>query len=196
MKSICVTDNNNLLIKGPLIIIPEIYNDERGFFYESWNKNNFDKLTNRRINFVQDNHSYSLKGTLRGLHFQLPSMDQSKLVRCIKGEIFDVIVDLRLSSNTFGKWTGVKLSSTNKQLLWVPSGFAHGFLTISESAEVLYKTDNFWSKEHERTLYWNDPQLLIKWPIDKVGINNVIQSKKDLAGKKLSELKFNKDLFQ
>ena len=133
-------------IDGPLLISPRIFEDSRGFFYESWNKESFFKLTNKNLNFVQDNHSKSSIGVLRGLHYQLNPYPQGKLVRCIKGSIFDVIVDLRIESKTFSKWAGVVLSQDNFKELWIPEGFGHGFLTMSDTAEVVYKTTNYWQK--------------------------------------------------
>ena len=157
---------NGLNINGPLLINTTIYKDERGFFMESWNMKEFNKKTFEDIIFVQDNHSKSIKNVLRGLHYQSPPYDQGKLVRCIDGEIYDVLVDLRTDSNTFLKWTGAFLNDQNKNQLWIPSGFAHGFLTITDSAEVLYKTTNYWSKNHENTIRWDDPSINIEWPLN------------------------------
>ena len=155
-------------IAGPLLITPRVFGDERGFFFESWNQRMFAAALEAdgqaAPDFVQDNHSRSSQGVLRGLHYQLPPHPQAKLVRCVQGEIFDVAVDLRRSSATFGQWVGARLSAANHQQLWVPVGFAHGFLTLSEHAEVLYKTTDFWSRDCERAIRWNDPQLAIAWP--------------------------------
>lgn len=146
------------------ILEPKVFGDGRGFFMESWNHRDFtEKVAN--VNFVQDNHSKSKQGVLRGLHFQLPPYAQAKLVRCIVGSIFDVAVDIRQSSPTFGQWVGVELSSENKRQLWIPEGFAHGFLTLSDTAEVFYKTNKFWNKNSEGTIRWDDPQINIKWPV-------------------------------
>jgi dTDP-4-dehydrorhamnose 3,5-epimerase len=160
------------------IIEPKVFGDERGFFFESFNQKVFEAAIGRKVEFVQDNHSKSVKGVLRGLHYQLPPMEQGKLVRVVQGEVFDVAVDIRKSSPTFGKWVGVNLSAENKRQLWIPEGFAHAFLTLSETAEFLYKTTNFYSPEHEKTIIWDDFDLSIKWPIDKTP--NL--SKKDLLG--------------
>ena len=151
-------------LDGPISIIPKTFRDERGFFMESWNDNNFSQIIKQKISFVQDNHSFSYKGVLRGLHFQIPPYQQGKLVRCIKGEVFDVAVDIRKNSETFGTWTGINLNSKLNNQIWIPVGFAHGFYTISETADVLYKTTNFWAKDYERSINWSDPMLKISWP--------------------------------
>ena len=151
-------------INDLLLIIPSIFNDNRGYFYESWNQQDFDQLVGKSIKFLQDNHSYSKQGVIRGLHYQLPPFQQSKLVMCISGEIFDVVVDLRKNSRTYGSWTGVYLNSKNHHKLWVPEGFAHGFLVISSSALVIYKVDQFWKKDYEQSIKWDDQHLKIKWP--------------------------------
>ena len=148
-----------------LILAPQVFGDARGFFYESFNASDFHKVTGLAVHFVQDNHSKSAKGVLRGLHYQIQH-PQGKLVRVVQGEVFDVAVDLRKSSPTFGHWVGVHLSENNRRQLWVPPGFAHGFVVLSESAEFLYKTTDYWFSEHERSLVWNDPDLAIEWPID------------------------------
>jgi dTDP-4-dehydrorhamnose 3,5-epimerase len=156
----------------PLLITPRLFGDDRGFFYESWNQRSFAQALGlpqgQAPAFVQDNHSRSAKGVLRGLHYQLPPHPQGKLVRCIVGEIFDVAVDIRRSAPTFGQWVGASLSAENHQQLWVPEGFAHGFLTLSGHAEVLYKTTDFWSKECERSIRWDDPQLKVAWPLQQL----------------------------
>lgn len=163
-----------LRIPDLLLIEPEIFGDERGFFFESFNHERFKKVVGREFEFVQDNHSKSVKGVLRGLHYQIPPKAQGKLVRVIQGEVFDVAVDLRQSSPTFGKWVGEILSASNKKQMWIPEGFAHGFLTLSDTAEFLYKTTDFYSKEHERVISWNDKTIAIQWPI-----KNVLLSIKD-----------------
>lgn len=145
-----------------LVLAPKIFEDTRGFFFESFNARDFEKATGLKRDFVQDNHSRSSKGVLRGLHYQIQH-PQGKLVRVISGEVFDVAVDLRRSSPNFGKWAAVKLSGDNKQQLWIPEGFAHGFVVLSETAEFLYKTTDYWHKECDRTLLWNDPALAIDW---------------------------------
>ena len=177
------TTDSGLLIEGPLICTPRVFGDARGYFLESWNaflwKETLAKHGQEACSFVQDNQSRSSKGVLRGLHFQLPPHPQGKLVRCVFGEIFDVAVDLRRSSSTFGQWGGVFLSETNHRQLWIPEGFAHGFLTISEYAEVLYKTSDFWRKECERSIRWDDQTLGICWP-DNCGIPK-LSSKDEIA---------------
>ncbi|HGA6708249.1 TPA: dTDP-4-dehydrorhamnose 3,5-epimerase, partial [Salmonella enterica subsp. enterica serovar Aberdeen] len=142
------------------------FSDERGFFMESFNQKVFEEAVGRKIEFVQDNHSKSTKGVLRGLHYQVEPYAQGKLVRCIAGEVFDVAVDIRKDSETFGKWVGVNISSENKRQLWIPEGFAHGFLVLSDSADFLYKTSNYYSPIHERGIVWNDPTININWPIN------------------------------
>ncbi|MDD5250748.1 MAG: dTDP-4-dehydrorhamnose 3,5-epimerase [Rhodocyclaceae bacterium] len=145
------------------LIEPKVFGDERGFFYESWNRRTLAEL-GIEADFVQDNHSRSTRNVLRGLHYQIEHA-QGKLVRAIAGEIFDVAVDLRRSSPSFGKWVSFTLSAENKRMAWIPPGFAHGFCVVSESAEFLYKTTDYWSMQHERTLLWNDPDLAIPWPL-------------------------------
>lgn len=152
-------------IPDVLIIEPHVFGDERGFFFESYNARKFTELTGVEAEFVQDNHSRSAKNVLRGLHYQI-QQPQGKLVRVVAGAVYDVAVDLRKSSPTFGKWQGVELSAENKRMLWIPSGFAHGFLVLSDYAEFLYKTTDYWAPEHERCIAWNDPDLNIAWPLD------------------------------
>ncbi len=165
-------------IRDVLLITPRVFEDERGFFMETWQERRFaDSGIDYR--FVQDNHSHSIRGTLRGLHYQLPNT-QGKLVRAVRGEIFDVAVDLRKSSPTFGQWVGEYLSGRNKRQLWIPPGFAHGFLVVSESADCLYKCTDFYAPESERTVIWNDDDLGIEWPVPADGAP--IVSNKDLAG--------------
>ena len=153
----------NSTIDEVKIFEPKVFHDERGFFFESFNKKFFQEIINSKIEFVQDNHSRSSKGVLRGLHYQLDPFAQGKLVRVITGEVFDVAVDIRVNSKNFGKWFGQKLSADNKKQLWIPKGFAHGFLTLSDSAEFLYKTTNFYDKQSERSIIWNDPDINIDW---------------------------------
>ncbi|MBP6277970.1 MAG: dTDP-4-dehydrorhamnose 3,5-epimerase [Limnohabitans sp.] len=169
-------------IADVLILEPKVFGDARGFFYESFNARDFAQATGLEVSFVQDNHSKSAKGVLRGLHYQIQH-PQGKLVRVVQGEVFDVVVDLRRSSATFGQWSGAHLSADNHRQLWVPPGFAHGFVVLSESAEFLYKTTDYWFPEHERSLLWNDPAVGIDWPIDFVPQ----LAAKDLAGKLLRE---------
>lgn len=164
-------------IPDVLIIEPKVFGDNRGFFYESFNQCRFTELTGISKNFVQDNHSKSAKNVLRGLHYQI-RQPQGKLVRVVAGEVFDVVVDIRKSSPTFGLWAGVTLSADNKLQLWIPEGFAHGFVVTSESAELLYKTTDYWAPEHERSILWNDPAIGIRWPIDAAPI----LSGKDING--------------
>ena len=165
-----------------LILEPKVYADARGFFFESFNQRDFEKATGLNVTFVQDNHTRSAQGVLRGLHYQIQH-PQGKLVRVIEGEVFDVTVDMRRTSPSFGKWAGVTLSADNKRQLWIPPGFAHGFVVTSASAEFLYKTTDYWYPEHERSLLWNDPQLGVRWPLSGAPI----LAAKDAAGKPLSE---------
>ncbi len=155
-------------IPSLLIIEPRVFGDERGFFFESYNEKVFNEATGVSPRFVQDNHSKSVKGVLRGLHYQLPPRAQGKLVRVVQGEVFDVAVDIRKGSPTYGQWVGEVLSAENKKQLWIPPGFAHGFLTLSDTAEFLYKTTDYWSPEHERAILWNDAKLNIDWPLSGV----------------------------
>ena len=174
-------------VQGPLLLTPRVFGDERGFFFESWNQQAFNAAAGDTA-FLQDNHSRSSRGVLRGLHYQLPPNPQGKLVRCVLGEIFDVAVDIRRSSPTFGQWVGSVLSADNKQQLWVPAGFAHGFLTLSEQAEALYKTTDFWSRECERAIRWDDPQLAIAWPLEALAGAEPQLSEKDAVAPLLAEL--------
>jgi dTDP-4-dehydrorhamnose 3,5-epimerase len=151
-------------IPDVLMLEPKVFGDERGYFFESYNARDFLDATGLRVEFVQDNHSMSTKGVLRGLHYQVRH-PQGKLLRVVKGSVFDVAVDLRKSSPTFGRWVGAYLSEENRVQLWIPPGFAHGFLALSDTAEVLYKITDYWYPEHERTLLWNDPTLAIAWPV-------------------------------
>lgn len=155
-----------LAIPDVIVFEPRVFGDDRGFFFESFNQKVFEEVVGRSVSFVQDNHSRSVKGVLRGLHYQI-QQSQGKLVRVSHGEVFDVAVDLRKSSATFGKWVGAHLSAENKKQMWVPEGFAHGFVVLSESAEFLYKTTDYWAPEHERSLAWNDPTVAIEWPISQ-----------------------------
>ena len=162
----------SLSIPDVLLIEPQVFGDDRGFFYESFNQNKFEEAIGKKINFVQDNHSKSVKGVLRGLHYQLTPKAQGKLVRVIQGEVFDVAVDLRQSSATFGQWIGEILSGDNKKQLWIPEGFAHGFLTLSDTAEFLYKTTDFYSPEHEQSILWDDETIGIDWPMQEVSLSS------------------------
>lgn len=151
-------------IPGVLILEPKVFGDSRGFFLESFNQESFRQATGLDVNFVQDNHSRSRKGVLRGLHYQLPPHAQGKLVRVVSGSVFDVAVDMRRESPTYGRWVGVELSEENHRQLWIPAGLAHGFLVTSESADFLYKVTALYAPEHERSILWNDPTLAIRWP--------------------------------
>jgi dTDP-4-dehydrorhamnose 3,5-epimerase len=171
-------------IPDVLIIEPPVFGDERGFFFESFNQKQFDIAVGRHVNFVQDNHSKSTYGVLRGLHYQRAPFPQGKLVRCVVGEVFDVAVDIRHRSPTFGKWVGVHLSAENKRQLWIPEGFAHGFVTLSEYAEFLYKTTDYYHRESEGSIFWNDSDINIEWPVEEV-----ILSEKDKCAQSFSEYK-------
>ncbi|HGL6714311.1 dTDP-4-dehydrorhamnose 3,5-epimerase [Burkholderia contaminans] len=164
------------------IIEPKVFGDARGYFYESFNAREFAEHVAAGVEFVQDNHSRSAKGVLRGLHYQIQHA-QGKLVRVTHGEVFDVAVDIRRSSRTFGKWVGVHLSAENKRQMWIPPGFAHGFAVLSETAEFLYKTTDYWFPEHERCLLWNDVQIGVAWPLD----GEPVLASKDANGKRLSD---------
>ncbi len=153
------------------IIEPRVFGDERGFFFESFNEEAFNAATGNSFKFVQDNHSKSVKGVLRGLHYQLPPKAQGKLVRVVQGEVFDVAVDIRKESPTYGQWVSEVLSAENKKQLWIPPGFAHGFLTLSDTAEFLYKTTDYWSPEHERAIIWNDKSIGINWPLNNLQLS-------------------------
>ena len=175
MQAECLMSESGHTIQGPLLIKPRVFADVRGYFFESWNQRTFASALEadgqQVLPFLQDNHSRSRRGVLRGLHYQLPPSPQGKLVRCVSGSIFDVAVDLRRDSATFGRWVAAELTSENHQQLWVPMGFAHGFLTLSEHAEVLYKTTDFWCKDSERGLLWDDPELAITWPLQATSSN-------------------------
>jgi dTDP-4-dehydrorhamnose 3,5-epimerase len=164
------------------LIEPQVFDDARGHFYESFNAREFSEQVQSGVEFVQDNHSRSVKSVLRGLHYQIQH-PQGKLVRVVEGEVFDVTVDVRKSSPNFGKWAGVNLSKENRRQLWVPPGFAHGFVVLSETAEFLYKTTDYWFPAHERSIVWNDPAVGIEWPIDF----EPVLAPKDAAGKRLAD---------
>jgi dTDP-4-dehydrorhamnose 3,5-epimerase len=178
-------------LPGVLMLTPAVFADDRGYFFESWNRRQFaaalGMAETELPEFVQDNQSRSSRGVLRGLHYQVEPEPQAKLVRCVAGEIFDVAVDLRRDSVTFGQWTGARLSGTNHQQLWVPAGFAHGFLTLSESAEVLYKTAGFWNRTCERSLLWNDPAIGITWPTEALEGQEALLSAKDAEAPTLAQ---------
>lgn len=166
-------------LEGVLVLEPRVFRDERGFFLESWNRNRFTEAVGREVEFVQDNHSRSAKGVLRGLHFQTDPMAQGKLITVMSGGIFDVAVDLRPGSATRGQWVGEFLSGESRKLIWIPEGFAHGFLVLSDFADVMYKATNYYSPPHERCIRWDDPTLRVDWPL--VGLKTIVSSK-DEAG--------------
>ena len=172
MKAILFT------IPGLILLEPKVFCDGRGYFYESFNQKTFEEATGLSTRFVQENHTESIKGVLRGLHYQLPPKAQGKLVRVIHGEIFDAVVDIRKDSPTFGQWLGEMISADNKKQLWIPPGFAHGFLTLSETAEILYKATDFYAPECERCIAWNDPDIGIEWPLQ----SQPITSERDQCG--------------
>ena len=199
-----ITTVDGELIRGPMLITPRVFEDDRGFFYESWNERRFradlisagqDAEEVDALHFRQDNHSRSSRGVLRGLHFQLPPEPQGKLVRCSLGAIFDVAVDLRRSSSTFGRWVGALLTAANHQQLWIPPGFAHGFLTLSDAAEVQYKASGFWNRDCERSLLWNDPALGIQWPLQDAQISKPLLAAKDADAPLLKELDQSGEVF-
>ena len=187
--------NKKQFFIGPLVISPTLHKDTRGYFFESWNKNTFNEIMGKNIDFVQDNLSKSYIGVIRGLHYQLPPMAQGKLIRVTKGLIYDVIVDLRKDSPTFSQWGGINLNEETNNQLWVPIGFAHGFLTLSNYAIVEYKVTNFWSSNEEKSLIWNDKDINIDWP--KINFNNQIPiiSKKDQSALEFVQLNQAGDLF-
>ena len=191
-------------LEGPLLITPRVFGDDRGFFYESWNERSFQsalvgagvaEAEAQSIRFRQDNHSRSSAGVLRGLHYQLLPEPQGKLVRCSLGEIVDVAVDLRRSSSTYGQWVSAELSAANQQQLWVPVGFAHGFLTLSDVAEVQYKASGFWNRDCERSLRWDDPTLQLAWPLEQAGVAHPSLAAKDADAPLLAELEAAGEVF-
>ena len=201
-ETLCTADGQPL--SGPLLLSPQVFGDDRGFFYESWNERRFRSdliaagvatAEAEAIQFRQDNHSRSSRGVLRGLHFQLPPDTQGKLLRCSVGAIFDVAVDLRRGSPNYGQWVGTELSAENHRQLWVPVGFAHGFLTLSELAEVQYKASGFWNRDCERSLRWNDPALQIAWPLERAGVKKPLLAAKDAEAPLLEALESAKEIF-
>ena len=193
-----VHNNKGKCMNGLLQINPKLFRDSRGFFQESWNKKIWEESLKSQNqfpkSFVQDNHSRSRKGTLRGLHYQLDPYSQGKLVRCINGNIYDVAVDLRKDSETFGTWAGIELSSENNIQFWIPSGFAHGFLTLSAEADLVYKVNEYWNKSSERSLNWYDKKLEIEWPKDILENTQIELSNKDKNAPFLADL-CEEDLF-
>ena len=195
---------NGELVEGPLLFIPQTFGDDRGFFYESWNQRRFHSdliaagtpsAEVDALQFRQDNHSRSNRGVLRGLHFQLPPEPQGKLVRCSVGAIFDVAVDLRLDSPSFGQWVAAELSAQNHHQLWVPVGFAHGFLTLSDIAEVQYKASGFWNRSCERSLRWDDPTIAIAWPLERAAVETPLLAEKDAVAPLFDALKAGGEVF-
>ena len=195
---------NGELVEGPLLVIPQTFGDDRGFFYESWNQRRFHadliaagtpSAEVDALQFRQDNHSRSNRGVLRGMHFQLPPEPQGKLVRCSLGAIFDVAVDLRLESPSFGQWVSAELTAENHHQLWVPVGFAHGFLTLSDVAEVQYKASGFWNRSCERSLRWDDPTIAITWPLERVSVETPLLAEKDAFAPLLDALKAGGEVF-
>jgi len=179
-------------LQGPLLLTPQVFGDDRGWFVESWNARTLAALLAsdgqaEAPAFVQDNHSCSSRGVLRGLHYQLPPRAQGKLVRCMAGSIVDVAVDIRRHSPTFGQWGSAPLSAANRQQLWIPAGFAHGFLSLEDGSEVFYKTTDFWARNCERAIRWSDPQLAIDWGLNQLGLNAPLLAPKDAAAPLLAE---------
>ena len=191
-----LTTTDGRTIEGPLLIKPRVFGDERGWFFESWNQQRFDAAVGESLVFSQDNHSRSMQGVLRGLHYQLPPEPQTKLVRASQGVIFDVAVDIRQQSPTFGLWVGAELSQANAHQLWIPEGFAHGFLTLSPVAEVQYKARGFWNRDCERAIRWDDPTLAISWPLKRLQGEVVNLSAKDAEAACLEAATASGDTFQ
>ena len=174
-----ISSNKGNILDGVCILKPKVIQDDRGFFYESWNQELFNQLIGEDINFKQDNHSSSNVGVLRGLHYQIEPKSQGKLVRCVSGSVFDVAVDIRESSATFGEWASIVLDNVNKLMIWIPAGFAHGFLSLEENSEVIYKVSGLWSKEQDRTIRWNDKNININWPLKDINCSQPSLSEKD-----------------
>ena len=204
MQADCLIGSGGQPLEGPLLLTPRVFGDDRGFFYESWNERTFQsaleeagvmEVEAQALRFRQDNHSRSSAGVLRGLHYQLLPEPQGKLVRCSVGEIIDVAVDLRRSSSTYGQWVSAELSAENQQQLWVPVGFAHGFLTLSDVAEVQYKASGFWNRDCERSLRWDDPTLQLQWPLKLAGVAAPLLAGKDAKAPSLAELERAGDVF-
>ena len=174
-----LSSNKGNIIKEVFILKPRVFEDERGFFYESWNQEIFNNAVGEEVKFLQDNHSSSNIGVLRGLHYQIGPKPQGKLVRCVSGAVFDVAVDIRKSSSTFGEWTSIVLDNIDKLMIWIPVGFAHGFLAIEENSEVLYKTSELWIKEQGRSIRWDDKDININWPLIEINCSKPKLSEKD-----------------
>ena len=171
--------NKGTILDGVFTFKPMLFEDNRGFFYESWNQSLFNKAVGEEVKFLQDNHSSSNVGVLRGLHYQVEPKPQGKLVRCVSGSVFDVAVDIRKSSPTFGEWTSIVLDNINKLIIWIPVGFAHGFLSLNKNTEVIYKTSALWSQEQDRTIKWNDINININWPLKDINFCEPRLSEKD-----------------
>ena len=204
MQAECLIGSGGKPLEGPLLITPRVFGDDRGFFFESWNERIFQSALveagvaedeAQSIRFRQDNHSRSSGGVLRGLHYQLPPEPQGKLVRCTLGVIFDVAVDLRRSSSTDGHWCSAELSAANQHQLWLPEGFAHGFLVVSDASEVQYKASGFWNRDCERSLRWDDPTLQLEWPLRRAGVAAPLLAGKDAEAPSLAELELAGDVF-
>ncbi len=174
-----LSSNKGNIIKEVFILKPRIFEDERGFFYESWNQEIFNNAVGEEVKFLQDNHSLSNIGVLRGLHYQIGPKPQGKLVRCVSGAVFDVAVDIRKSSSTFGEWTSIVLDNIDKLMIWIPVGFAHGFLALEKNSEVLYKTSELWIKEQGRSIRWDDKDININWPLIEINCSKPKLSEKD-----------------
>ena len=190
-----LTNDQGHALEGPLLIKPRVFGDDRGWFYESWNQRSFNEAVGEEVVFSQDNHSRSTQGVLRGLHYQLSPEPQAKLVRASSGVIFDVAVDIRRSSAGFGQWVGAELSAENKYQLWIPEGFAHGFLTLSATAEVQYKARGYWNRDCERAIRWNDDDLAIQWPQGALRETKISLSDKDAEAPTLRAVQSAGDLF-
>ena len=174
-----LSSNKGNILAGVYVIQPKVFKDSRGFFYESWNQILFDNTVGEKVKFLQDNHSSSNIGVLRGLHYQIDPKPQGKLVRCVSGAVFDVAVDIRKSSPTYGEWTSVLLNNVSKLMIWIPVGFAHGFLSLENNSEVLYKASELWSKEQDRSIRWDDKDIKINWPLQDIKIQDPRLSEKD-----------------
>ena len=174
-----LSSNKGNIIKEVFILKPRVFEDERGFFYESWNQEIFNNAVGEEVKFLQDNHSLSNIGVLRGLHYQIGPKPQGKLVRCVSGAVFDVAVDIRKNSSTFGEWTSIVLDNIYKLMIWIPVGFAHGFLALEENSEVLYKTSELWIKEQGRSIRWDDKDININWPLIEINCSKPKLSEKD-----------------
>ena len=192
MKKFKCKHNKGGFLDGPLILEPEIFSDSRGSFLESWSYKKFNKIVGSEISFLQDNQSLSQKGVLRGMHYQVSPFAQAKLVRCTKGSVFDVIVDLREKSSTFKCWAGIYLYSKNYTQIWIPEGYAHGFLSLENNTIFEYKVTNYWSNDFERSMAWNDQSIKIEWPLEQI---DLIISQKDSEAKTFDSLKQNNEIF-